>query len=50
MADFCKMCTLVDKIPWPWLQATVCVVLTILVILGVVWIISKWENIANLFN
>ena len=48
--DPCKMCTLVDKIPWGWLQATVCVILTILVILGLIWIISKWEYIANLFN
>ena len=48
--DLCKMCTLVDSIKWGWLQGTVCVILTLLVILGVVWIISKWENIANLFN
>jgi hypothetical protein len=48
--DPCKMCTLVSQIPWEWLQATVCVILTILVVLGVVWLISKWESISNLFN
>ena len=48
--DLCKMCTLVSSIKWDWLQASVCVILTILVILGIVWIASKWENIANLFN
>ena len=48
--DPCKLCTIINSIPWIWLKATVCIIVTILVVLGIVWIASKWESIANLFN
>jgi len=48
--DPCKLCTVINSIPWAWLKGTVCIIITILVILGIVWIASKWESIANLFN
>lgn len=48
--DPCKLCNIIDSIKWGWLQGTACIILTILALLGIVWIISKWENIINLFN
>jgi hypothetical protein len=48
--DLCKLCSVINSIPWTWARNIVCVIITILVILGIVWIASKWESIANLFN
>jgi hypothetical protein len=48
--DLCKVCTLINSIPWNWMRGIVCIIFTILAILGIVWIASKWESIANLFN